>query len=76
MKIVEESVAVHKYLPDAFAHRNGLKEGGGFKPLFLNFALRYSITNVQQNEERVEVNDMSINQLLVNAASDSFGAKI
>lgn len=60
MEPVEDSFAEHKYLPDAFALRNGLKEGGDFKPLFLNFASEYSIRNVQQNQERVELNDMSI----------------
>jgi hypothetical protein len=56
MKPVEESCGVHKYLPDAFALQNGLKEGAIYKPLFFNFVLEYSIRNVQQNQERVELN--------------------
>jgi sorting nexin-29 len=53
------TVHVDKSLSDMFPIRNGLKQGDGLLPLFLNFTLDYAIMRVQVNQNSLKLNDQN-----------------
>jgi hypothetical protein len=60
-------VHIGKHLSDAFPIQSVFKQGDALKlSLIFNFTLEYAISMVQENKERLEVNEWDT-QLLVSA---------
>jgi hypothetical protein len=49
-------VHISKHLSDNFPIQNGLKQGDASPPLLLNFALKYVIRKVQENQVGPKLN--------------------
>jgi hypothetical protein len=49
-------VRICKHLCDNFPLQNGLKQGDALSPLLSNFALKYSIKKVQENQVGLKLN--------------------
>jgi hypothetical protein len=49
-------VRISKHLSDTFPTQNGLKQADVLSPLFLNFALEYTIRKVQENLVELKLN--------------------
>ena len=45
-----------KHLSDKLSTKNGLKHGDALLPVLLNFALEYTIQNIQTNQEGMKLN--------------------
>jgi hypothetical protein len=46
---LNEGISISKHLSDSFPIRNGLKQGDAVSPLILDFALKYAIKKVPEN---------------------------
>jgi hypothetical protein len=49
-------VSIGKNLSDKFPIQNGLKQGDTLSPLLLNFAFKYTLRRVQENQEVLKLN--------------------
>jgi hypothetical protein len=49
-------VSISKHLSDTFLIQNGLKQGDALLPLLFNFALKYAISKVHENQVGQKLN--------------------
>jgi hypothetical protein len=60
LKLNYSKVRIGKHLSDTFHIQNVIKQGDAVSSLFFNFALRYAIRSVRENQLLVCANDVNL----------------